>query len=81
MIKAKNITSTPLLLTLKEKEPPRFTEIPGEQAKTKIFGCFGRPMSCKTCLRYGHIVKKCHETIATCARCSCTTKISAPALK
>ena len=28
-------------------------------------------MSCKTCLRYGHTVKRCHETIATCAKCSC----------
>ena len=28
-------------------------------------------MSCKTCLRYGHTVKRCHETVATCARCSC----------
>ena len=27
-------------------------------------------MSCKTCLRYGHTVKRCHETIATCAKCS-----------
>ena len=27
-------------------------------------------MSCKTCLKYGHTVKRCRETIATCARCS-----------
>ena len=32
-MKTKNITSTPLLLTFKEKEPPRFIELPGEQAK------------------------------------------------
>ena len=35
-IKTKNINSTPLLLTFKEKEPSRFIEIPGEQAKTKV---------------------------------------------
>ena len=28
-------------------------------------------MSCRTCLRYGHTVKTCHETIVTCARCNC----------
>ena len=28
-------------------------------------------MSCKICLKYGHAAKRCHETIATCARCSC----------
>ena len=28
-------------------------------------------MSCETCLRYGHIVKRCHKTIATCEKCSC----------
>ena len=28
-------------------------------------------MSCKTSLKYGHTAKRCHETIATCARCSC----------
>ena len=27
-------------------------------------------MSCKTCLRYGNTVKRCHETKATCVRCS-----------
>ena len=28
-------------------------------------------MSCKTCHKFGHTAKRCHETIATCARCSC----------
>ena len=70
-IKTKNITSTPLLLTFKEKEPPIFIEIPGEQAKTKVYEYSERPMNCKTCLRYGHTVKRCREKIATCARCSC----------
>ena len=27
-------------------------------------------MSCKKCLKYGHTVNRCRETIATCARCS-----------
>ena len=34
-LKTKISTSTPLLLTFKEKEPPRLIEIQGEQAKTK----------------------------------------------
>ena len=35
--KTKSITSTPLLLTFKEKEPPKFLEIPGDQTKTKVY--------------------------------------------
>ena len=27
-------------------------------------------MSCRTCVRHGHTVKRCHETIATCTRYS-----------
>ena len=69
-IKTKNTTSTPVRLTFKEKEKPRFIEIPGEQAKTKVHELYERPMSCKTCLRYGHTLKSSHETKATCARCS-----------
>ena len=70
-IKTKNITSTPLLLTFKEKEPPTFIQIPREQAKTKVYEYYQRPMSCKKCLRYGHTLKRCHETIATYAMCTC----------
>ena len=70
-IPTKNISSTPFLLTFKEKEPPRFIEILGEQAKTKVFEYFERPRSCKTCLKFEHTAKKCHETIATFAWCSC----------
>ena len=69
--KTKNITSTPLLLNFKEKEPPRFIQMPGEQAKTIVYKYYERSMSCKTYLRYGHTVKTCHETIATCARFNC----------
>ena len=57
-ITTKNIPSTPLLLTFKEKIPPKFTEIPGEKAKTKVFEYFERPMTCKICLKYGHTAKK-----------------------
>ena len=67
----KNISSTPLLLTFKEIEPPRFIKILGEQAKTNVFDYFETPMSCKTCLKYEHTAKICHETTATCSRCSC----------
>ena len=35
-IKTKNTTSTPLLLTFKEKEPPRFKEIPENKQKLKF---------------------------------------------
>ena len=69
-IKTTNITSTPLLLTFKEKEPPRFKEIPREHADTKVYEYYEKPMSCKKCLKYGHTVKKYCEKIATCARCS-----------
>ena len=69
-ITTKNITFAQLPLTFKEKEPPIFIEIPGEQAKTEVSEYYERPMSSNTCLRYGHTVKICHETIATCARCS-----------
>ena len=57
-ITTKNISSTPLLLTFKEKEPPIFKEIPEEQAKTKVYEYFERPMSCKTFLKYGHTAKR-----------------------
>ena len=67
--KNKNITFTPFLLTFKEREPPGFLEIPEEQAKTKVYEFYERPMSCKKFLKYGHTVKGCHETIVTCARC------------
>ena len=60
-LKTRNLTSTPLLLTFKEKEPQRFIKIPGEQAKSKAYEYYERPMSYKTCLRYGHTVKRCHE--------------------
>ena len=66
----KNFTSSPFLLTFKEKEEPRFIEIPGEQAETKANDYYDRPMSCMTCLKNGHTVNGCRETIATCPRCS-----------
>ena len=83
LIKTKAITSTPPILTFKEKELPRFIEVPGEQVKTKVFDYYERPMSCKTCLRYGYTAKRCRETIATCTRCSCQghNKDSAPVPK
>ena len=71
MDKNQKLTSTPLLLTFKEKEPPRFVEIPVEQAKIKVYEYYEKPMSCKTCLGYGHTVKIFHGTIATCAKGSC----------
>ena len=69
MIKTKNITSTPFLLTFKETELPRLKEIPGEQAKTKVFEYYKWPISCMICLKYWHTVKRCHESKATCASC------------
>ena len=41
-----------------------------EQAKTKVYEYYERPMSCKKCLKYWHTVHKCRETIAACARCN-----------
>ena len=56
-IKTKNTTFTPLLLTFQDKEPPRFIETQGEQAKTEVYEYFERLMSCKKYLRYGHTLK------------------------
>ena len=65
-MKTKNIISILLIPTFKEKEPPKFKEVPEEQAKTKVYEHYERPMSCKS----GHAVKRSNETMATCARCS-----------
>ena len=70
LITTRNISFTPLPLSFKEKEPQSFIKIPGEQEKTKVFEYSERPMSCKTCLEFGHTAKKFHEKIATCAGCS-----------
>ena len=69
-IKTKNPNSTPLLLTFRENEPPRFLNIPGESAKTKVYEYFERPMNCKKCLEYSHTVKNCRKQTPTCAKCS-----------
>ena len=53
-IKTKNTTSTSLLLTF----------------KTKVCEYHERPMRRKKCLNYGHLMKRCRETLATFARCS-----------
>ena len=42
----------------------------GEKAKTKVYESYERPMSCKKCLKYGHTVNRCRETIETCAKLS-----------
>ena len=68
--KTENTTSTSHQLTFKEKEQLKSKENPEERAKTKVYECYERPMSYKTCLKYGHIVKTCRETIATRAKCS-----------
>jgi len=49
-IKTKNITATPLILTFREKEPPKFLNILGEKSKTKVYEYFERPMMCQNCL-------------------------------
>ena len=43
---------------------------PERRSKNESYEYYERPMSWKTCLRYGQTVKRCHETITTCARCS-----------
>ena len=68
--KNKNTTSTPLLLSFKRKEPLKFIKVPGEQAKLKVMIIMKDQLSCKTCARYEHTVKICHETRVTCAKCS-----------
>merc|ERR1719259_523039 len=71
-IKTKNNTATPLILTFREKEPPKFLNILGEQTKTKVYEYFDRPMMCQDCLEYGHTAKRCRESTFTCAQCNDT---------
>ena len=56
---------------------------PGRTSKTKVFGYFERPMSCKTYPRYGHIVKDAmkQQRRVQSAAAKDTTKICAPAQK
>ena len=69
-IQTKNITATPLILTFREKEPPKFLNIIGEQSKTKVFEYFERPMMCQDCLDYGHTTKRCQKSTPICAKCN-----------
>ena len=68
-ITPKNPNSTPLLLTFRENEPPRFLNIPGESAKTKVYEYFERPMNCRKCLEYSHTHKNCRKQMPTCTKC------------
>ena len=52
-IKSKNVTFNPLLLTFKEKEPPSFIEIPGEQAKPKIYKHYERHWAARNVFNMG----------------------------
>lgn len=61
--------ATPILVTLRGLVLPEFLDIPGEQAKTKIFEMKPKPMLCKKCQTYGHGVKYC-EREERCAKCS-----------
>ena len=69
-IKNKKATSTQLLLTFKEKEPPRFIKIPRGQVKTKVYEYNEKLICCKTCVRYGHTVRGYRDKVPPCARCS-----------
>jgi len=69
-IETKNITATPLILTYREKEPPKFLNIIVEQSKTKVFDYFERPMMCQDCLDYGHTAKRCQKSTPICAKCN-----------
>ena len=53
--------STLLLISFNEKEPIKYLEIPGEEAKTKVYEYYEMPMSFKKCLEYGHMLKRCHK--------------------
>ena len=71
-IKPRNPNVKAVLITFRENIPPKYLDILGEQAKTKVNEYFEKPMSCQNCLRYGHTTKRCKETRPTCARCSKT---------
>ena len=42
-----NLSSTPPVITFKEKLPASFLDIPGKQAKIGAYGYYKRPISCK----------------------------------
>ena len=81
--KSKDITSTPLLLTFKEKEPPRSIEIPGEQARNQVHEHYEQLISCKKYPNYGHTVIRYREQQRRLrgAATKDTTKISTPVPK
>ena len=59
-IKTKNPTYTSFLIALKKT---RYLDIPGEQAKTKVYEYYKRPMSCKKCFQYGYTLKRYDLTV------------------
>jgi len=69
-IKTKNVSATTLLMTFREKRPPKFLNILGEQSKTKVYEYFDRAMMCQNCLEYGHTTNRCHESTLICAQCN-----------
>jgi len=55
-------------LTFREKEPTKFLNTLGEQAKTRVYEYFDRPMMCENCIEYGYTAKRCHESTPICAQ-------------
>ena len=66
-IKSKNERSIALILDFRG-ELPTFVNIPGEQAKTRVFEYTRNPMICKNCSNYNHTAKYC-EQATVCSRC------------
>lgn len=80
-IKSKHNQTKPLLISFRGSAVPGYIDIPGEQAKTKVYEYKQKTMLCFKCLEFGHRTKfcrgekkcrKCHDTGHEMEQCSQT---------
>jgi len=57
-------------ITFKQKTPPEFIEIPGEQTLSRVYEVLPRPMRCVKCQDYGHTKKNCKNDNEICGKCN-----------
>ena len=64
----RNHLSKPIIVSFRQPELPSYIDVPGEQAKTKVYEIKPKPLMCWMCLEYGHSVKYCRGNLS-CTRC------------
>jgi len=69
-IKPKSANARAYLITFIGKSCPEYVEIPGEQAKTRVYLHIPSPMRCMKCQQYQHTIKHCSAEHPTCGRCA-----------